>query len=74
MEYDYNKLLGKIKEKYGSNKKIASILEISEKTFCEKINNKVDFKQSEIEKICNLLEINNNEIKEYFFTKKVQEN
>ena len=67
----YNKLLGRIKEKYSSNKNLAEKIGISERTLSLKLNSKIDFKQSEIEKICELLEIPDEEISSYFFTKEV---
>lgn len=74
MEYNYCKLLGKITEKFSNNKNLAVALDISERTLSLKLNNKIDFKQREIDKICDLLEIPINEISIYFFNKKVQSN
>lgn len=72
MKYSYNKLLGRIVEKYETNKNFASALGISERTLSLKLSSKVDFKQTEIEKICKLLCIPEKEIQNYFFTRKVQ--
>lgn len=73
MEYNYCKLLGRITEKFSNNKSFAAALDISERTLSLKLNNKIDFKQKEIDKICNLLEIPINEISIYFFDKIVQQ-
>lgn len=74
MKYSYNKLLGKIVEKYETNKNFALALGISERTLSLKLSSKVDFKQTEIEKICKLLGIPEKEIQNYFFVKEVQRN
>lgn len=72
MLYDYSKLLGRITEKFGNSGTFAQKMELSERTMSLKLNNKVDFKQSEIKKAGELLEIPFNEIEAYFFTEKVQ--
>ncbi|MBQ6546501.1 MAG: DUF739 family protein [Bacilli bacterium] len=73
-EYDYSKLLGRIKEKSDSNAVFSTKLGISERTLSCKLNNKVDFKQNEITKSCEILEIPDEEIGIYFFTLKTQRN
>lgn len=70
--YDYSKLQGRIVEKFGSNYNFAIKMELSERTISFKLNNKVGFKQNEITKACELLNIPSSRIKDYFFTKKVQ--
>lgn len=72
MAYNYKKLLGRIVEVYGTQYEFAKALSISEHTLSIKLNNKVNFKQCEIAKACELLNINSAEISEYFFTEKVQ--
>ncbi len=72
MAYNYKKLLGKIVEVYGTQYEFAKALNVSEHTLSSKLNNKVNFKQSEITKICELLDIASTEISNYFFTEKVQ--
>ncbi|MCU7380770.1 DUF739 family protein [Clostridiales Family XIII bacterium ASD5510] len=72
MCYDYSKLLGKIVEIFGSQIKFATAMKWSERTLSLKLNNKVSWKQPEIDTACTLLEIPNDEIVVYFFTKKVQ--
>lgn len=71
-EYDYSKLLGRIKEKCNSNAIFAVQMGISERTLCLKLNNKVDFRQKEISKACDILKIANDEICYYFFKIKTQ--
>ena len=68
MAFDYSKLLGRIKEKYGTHGNFASAMGWSEKTTSLKLNNKKAWKQTEIVKACELLKISNKEICLYFFT------
>ena len=74
IEYDYSKLYGKIREKEKSNAVFSSKLGISERTLSLKLNNKVDFRQNEITKACDILEIPVEEISQYFFAYKTQNN
>lgn len=67
MAYDYSKLLGRIVEKVGTQGAFANAMEISERTLSLKLNNKIAFKQSEISKVCELLDICVQDIPEYFF-------
>lgn len=72
MSYEYSKLLGRIKEKYGSQSKFARMIGLSERTISLKLSSKVDWKQEEITQACKLLDIDNTEIPTYFFTAKIQ--
>jgi len=74
MEFNYDKLLGRMKEKHYSQKELANAIGNAEASLSLKLNNKAKFKQSEISKICILLEIDDSDIGAYFFTKSVQEN
>lgn len=69
---DYSKLLGKIKERGHTQKSIAKEIGISESHFCQKLSGNYSFKQSDIQKLCELLEISASEIGDYFFTAKVE--
>lgn len=71
IQYDYNKLIGKIIEVYGKQYAFAKEMGWSERTCCLKLNNKIEWKQSEILKASELLHISNSEILTYFFTLKV---
>ena len=62
---------GKITEVYKSNYKFAEALGISKASISAKLNNKVDFTQSEIRKSIILLKIPENEVSLYFFNKLV---
>lgn len=73
-EYNYSKLLGKIKEVLGCNSNLALKLKISERTMSLKLTSKVDFKQEEIMLICEILNISYLDIGTYFFEEKTQRN
>lgn len=72
MVYDYSKLLGKIKEVCGSQAVFAALIGLSERTTSLKLNNKKEWKQSEMENSCEVLKIDRNKIPIYFFVAKVQ--
>lgn len=74
MSFNYNKLKGKIIEKYGTQAAFAQGMGISERTLSLKLNNKIYFKQDEITKAASLLNFNADEICEYFFNHEVQTN
>ena len=65
--YDYSKLRGKIVEKLGTINNLCKKIKISEPTIYSKFNCKTEFKQSDIIKICNVLEIPIEDISIYFF-------
>lgn len=68
MSFNYAKLLGKIKEVYGTQGLFAEDMKMSERTLSSKLNNRHAWKQSEIIKACELLGISNEKIHLYFFT------
>lgn len=72
MAYNYDALNGLIVEKYKTNSAFASAMGLSERSLSLKLNNKVSFKQPEIDKAVELLSINPKRIAHYFFAKKVQ--
>ena len=72
MTFNYSKLKGRIVERFGNQINFAKALSCSERTLSLKLNNKVPWKQTEICEAANLLEIPDDEIQEFFFTKKVQ--
>lgn len=67
MEYDYCKLQGKIVEKYGTQSNLANAMKLSERSLSLKLNSHINFKQSEILLLCELLKIPKNELQTYFF-------
>lgn len=72
MAYDYRKLLGRIVEVYGTQYSFAEAMGLSEHSLSVKLNNRRNFKQTEIKKACELLNIAPSEMSDYFFTTKVQ--
>lgn len=67
MPYNYAKLLGRIVEKVGTQSNFAALMDVSERTISLKLNGKVSWKQSEIAKACEVLDIASVEIPLYFF-------
>ena len=74
MEFNYDKLKGKIKEVVGTQSKLAEELDLDETTISNKLNNNTYFTQKEILNICLILNIPFEKIPEYFFKRKVREN
>lgn len=67
MSYNYGKLLGRLKEKNITQDVLAKKIGLQPPTLSQKLNNKAKFKQAEISKICDVLEILPSEIGAYFF-------
>lgn len=68
MPFNYDKLRGKITEKFGTVERFASSLGITATSAGKKLSNKSGWKQEEIVESCNLLGILPEEIPTYFFT------
>ena len=71
MAYDYAKLNGRIIEKCGTRKAFAEKMGFSEATISKKLQNKISFRQVEISKSIEILELSTDDILEYFFTQKL---
>ncbi len=71
MDYDYSKLRGRIRERFGTQDNFAKAMEMSFSTLSLKLNNKAEWTQDEMRRACRLLEINENNIITYFFTHEV---
>ena len=71
MAYEYSKLNGRIVEICGTRAEFAKRMGLSERTVSLKLNNKVSWKQPEIIKAIQVLELDEADIQEYFFTLKV---
>lgn len=69
--YDYSKLLGRMRELNITQSLLGKSVGLSEASLNAKLGNKVNFKQSEITRICNTLCIEANDIPVYFFTKQL---
>lgn len=66
-KYDYSKLKGRIKETNVTQRELAENIGIGRVSLNQKLNNKQEFSQTEISKICDVLEIDELDIGEYFF-------
>jgi transcriptional regulator with XRE-family HTH domain len=67
MPYDFSRLLGRIKEYGYTQESLAKAIGKDKSTLCSKLNNKGEFKTAEMDAICKLLDISNDEIGSYFF-------
>lgn len=72
IEYDYSKLLGRIKEKYGTRDNLVEKITISSTSLNLRLNNKLKFDQQDIKELCEALDIQEIEIPDYFFQEKVR--
>ena len=72
MAFDYNKLRGRIVEKFGNQSEFANAMGLSERTISLKINGKRPWKQEEILKAIQILGLTDDDIQDYFFTLTVQ--
>ncbi len=72
MSYNYSKLNGRIIEKFGTKASFAKAMQLSERSISLKLNNKVPWKQPEMQKAAKILDFPESEIQEYFFTLEVQ--
>ena len=70
--YNYSKLLGRIVEVCGSQTEFARRVGLSQHSVSCKLNNKVSFKQDEIEDSIRVLGIERESIPVYFFDDNVQ--
>lgn len=70
--YDYSKLVGRIIEKFSTQAAFAVAVRLSERSVSLKLNNKRDWKQGEIQKACEVLSIEAQDIPAYFFAPRVQ--
>lgn len=68
MPYNYAKLLGRIVERVGTQAKFSEAMGLSEHSVSMKLNGKSPWKQQEITKAQEVLEIPAAEIPTYFFT------
>ena len=67
MSYSYNKLRGRIVERFGTQEEFARNLGISKNSLSLKMNGKTSFSQADVIKWSELLDIDTNEIGQYFF-------
>lgn len=74
MTYDYRKLRGRIREKFGTQAEFSRNIGLSEVSVSNKLNNVVDWGQDEMESAIVALEIPFSDIHSYFFTHLVEKN
>jgi transcriptional regulator with XRE-family HTH domain len=67
--YNYSKLLGRIREYGFTQERLAEAIGINKSSLSAKFNGKSHFTQPEMDAICALLDIPNEEIGIYFFAK-----
>ena len=67
MPYTYNKLRGRIIEKYGTQEKFADALHMTKQGISLKMTGKTAFSQNDINRWCELLDIKTEQIADYFF-------
>lgn len=67
MGFEYNKLKGRIVEKYGTRSRLAERLGVSDVTVSKKLTGKAQFDQADIVAWCEALEIDISEAGDYFF-------
>ena len=68
MNFDHSKLLGRITERFGSQRALAAAIGWTETKLSARLNNVVQFDAEEIFLLCDILEIPDEEIVAYFFT------
>lgn len=68
MTYTYNKLRGRIVERYRTQDAFAKAIGITKNALSRKMTGKAGISQEDIAKWCQLLDIDIREIGEYFFT------
>jgi len=73
MSFNYSKLRGRIREIFKTQQSFADAVGMSTTSLSEKLNNKVEFSQKEIDKTVEVLKIEKSDIPVYFFTLEVQE-
>lgn len=69
--YDYSKLLGRIVEVCGTQQLFAERMHLSIQSVCKKLQQKVPFKQDEIDNAIIILNLEKEDIPTYFFKYKV---
>ena len=71
MAYDYSKLKGRTKELGYRQEDVGTAAGLTPTTYSLRLNNKGEFRQSEIDAICKFLNISPELIPAYFFMPKV---
>lgn len=69
MSKKFSKLLGRIRECGITQESLAKLIGKNKSTISAKLNGRVPFTSKEIDDICKVINISNDEIGEYFFCK-----
>ena len=72
MAFNYNKLRGKIREKFIRQDEFAKAIGMSKTTLSQKLNNVTQFTQKEIVRAMNALDLPYTEVDAYFFSQEIQ--
>ena len=72
VEFDYNKLRGRIREKLGTLDRFAEAIGISGTSLNERLMNRIPFTQPDIYKSAEILGIPDDKLTAYFFTQVVR--
>lgn len=70
-QYDYSRLLGRMRERGYTQDSLSKRLGISACSLNLSLNNKRDFKQDEMLRVCELLDIPTCALPEYFYAHKL---
>lgn len=70
MAFDFRKLRGRIKEYYGSEKAFAEAMGMAQSSLSARLNNLIHWDGAETKRVCDLLEIPDDEVVAYFYTPK----
>ena len=73
MSFNYRKLRGRIVEICGTQGEFASKMGMSERTISLKLQGKISWRQHEIMKALEVLQLNESDIQTYFFDLEVQD-
>lgn len=74
MKSNYNKLIGRMIERYGTRGKAAVALGMAKSSLSLKLNGHTDFSRGDILNACRVLDITRDEIPDYFFDFDVEQN
>lgn len=72
MEFDYSKLLGRIREYGYTQKTLSNAVEMSVSQLNQCLKNKSNFKHKKILAICEVLDISSSDIGAYFYALKTR--
>ncbi len=72
MSFDYSKLRGRIREIFNTEERFAKEMNLSTVSLSFKLNGKREWTQQEINRACEILSLEREDIPEYFFKLKVK--